>query len=241
MKEELKSYFWEKDECKPPSISEDQQIKEWLKLKMQRIPLSMSNISSSQHDSYTLYEMKKARQFFTIGQINNWYHYNDNRDRSIRSNWLKYLSIIIILVLFFRACSGCFSSSTNDDKCLDKNFLSHTWKSKDNVSGAIGENERTSKLILMKDGTYEVIHYKLNSTGINLRHTGTWTFECVENHTYEYGKIIDTKYKTFITLSGKQRNKTILSVWKTEYSGEWTVSALSGKGFVVDSDQYFKR
>lgn len=239
MKGEFRTYIFENESCSPPSVnSEKSIIKEWLKTKMERKPLSMKSINKGIHEDYTLFEMKQIRNFFTIGQIQNFYYNNSNRDQKsiFKENWKGYLAAVVVLILLLRACSGCFSSSNS--QCLDENDLTHAWKASHELNG----DKADVKLILNDDATFEVINYGLNSGSISSTNSGTWTFECRESHKYEFGEIVSTEYKNWVYLKGESPyyRVTTTHVFQDTW-GNWTLSALPGMGFAIDSDLFFKK
>jgi len=234
MKEEFKTYVWDNKFCRPPAIDSKKSIlKSWLKLKMSRKSLDMSELSSGNGEFYYPFEIQKINDLFTQEEINNLV-----LSDSFRDNWKSILISIFVIFLLFKGCSGCFNSF-NSNKCLDKSDLSYVWKSSEEPIQGYTEDV---KLILNDDGTFEVIRYKLNSGVIGGTNSGTWTFDCEENHEYEYGEIVSTKYMNYVYLKGKAPyfRETVIYVFKDTF-GNWTLSALEGSGFAIDESKYFER
>ena len=145
---------------------------------------------------------------------------NESSQSELRNNWKNYLVPLFLFFVLFKACSGCFNTSSNakdyDETCLELSRLSGTYEV------AISNNEFAMatgtagigdvSLKLRKDGIYSIKIWSSNGQKIKLEREGKWKIDCEVENKYKKGEIVSQKFTNKIYLEGFDESEGGLTV-----------------------------
>ena len=207
MKKQFKGYIWENVEYKPPSNDSEIIIKAWLKLKLQRKPLTqmLNGGLDENNNDYTSFEKERITKLFTVGQIQNLCF-----KKSLNKNIERFIPLILTVVIVGFLLKGCFSLfnySDTEEKCLELSDLSGVYEVDGVINNEFAMSTGTSgvgdvTLKLSKLGTYDITIWNYNSEKIKKKISGSWRVKCDVENQYSKGEVSSQIFRNTIFLTG---------------------------------------